>query len=87
MSISSKRQEELGSPGTPKPNTTYRGLAIVPLRVFRTSVPQPNHHTRPVSEECGGIGQVAARKRVLKTLEKWSHLGEKPPDSGSGARS
>ena len=74
-----------------KANYNKKGTSNSPLKgvldICTPTIPSKMGGTRPVSEECGGIGQVAAKKRVLRTLEKWSHLGEKPPDPGSGDRS
>ena len=80
-----------GLSSSPKATTNLQGTSKSPLKgvldICTPTIPSKMGGTRPVSEECGGIGQVAARKKVLRTLEKWSHLGEKPPDPGSGDRS
>ena len=74
-----------------KAKLNIQGTSNSPLKgvldICTPTKPSNKGGTRPVSEECGGIGKLAARKRVLRTLEKWSHLGEKPPDPGSGDRS
>ena len=71
-----------------KAKTKIQGTISSPLKGVLDSCtpirPSSKGGTRLTSEECGGMEQVAAKKRVLRTLEKWSQLGEKPPDSGSG---
>ena len=71
-----------------KATTNIQGTINSPLKgvldICTPTKPSNRGGTRLTSEECGGMEQVAAKKRVLRTLEKWSQLGEKPPDSGSG---
>ena len=71
-----------------KAKSNIQGTRNSPLKgvldICTPAKPSNRGGTRLTSEECGGMEQVAAKKRVLRTLEKWSQLGEKPPDSGSG---
>ena len=71
-----------------KATTNIQGTINSPLKgvldICTPTKPSNKGGTRLTSEECGGMEQVAVKKRVLRTLEKWSQLGEKPPDSGSG---
>ena len=61
-------------------NSPLKGV----LDICTPTKPSNKGGTRPVSEECGGVGQKAAKKRALKVLERWSHLREKPQDPSSG---
>ena len=76
----------LSSPS--KAKTKIQGTINSPLKGVLDSCtprrPSRKGGTGLSSEECGGMEQLAAKKRVLRTLEKWSQLGERPPDSGSG---
>ena len=73
-----------------KTTLTIQGTSNSPLKgVLDNCTPAGTSKkggTGPISVECGGIGQNAAKKRALRALEKWSCLGEKPQDSSSGGR-